>query len=55
VKRLKISYDAANAEVVHHGNRGQPANAIIAEIREHVSNWRQASMPDSTTAICKRN
>ena len=37
VKRLKSNYDPANAEWVHHGNRGrQPANAITAEMRERV-------------------
>jgi len=37
VKRLKSSYDPADAEWVHHGNRGrQPANAIPVEIRDRV-------------------
>jgi transposase len=37
VKRLKSSYDPADAEWVHHRNRGrQPANAIPANIRDQV-------------------
>ncbi len=37
VKRLKGNFDPANAEWVHHGNRGrQPANAIATEVRERV-------------------
>lgn len=37
VKRLKRSYDPADAVWVHHGNRGrQPANAIASEIRDRV-------------------
>jgi transposase len=37
VKRLKRQYDPADADWVHHGNRGrQPSNAIAEEIRIRV-------------------
>jgi transposase len=37
LKRLKRSYDSADAEWVHHGNQGrQPVNAIAPEVRERV-------------------